>query len=149
MKIKIAIMVGSFKPFQKGHELILKKANDYSNNKILIFISSKERDCINTNNIKQELDLLKEKYSKLEYKIANNPIKELIEYLEANKENNVKYKLFLGKDRKPLKTKLKTMFPALTFNITERKNDSISGTKMRKWLKNNCKYSFIKKWGRP
>ena len=138
-------MLGSFKPFQKGHEKVLKEAIKNKNNFIYILVSNKEREGFSVNYFNILYSKLKQKYMNIEFIYCDNPLKDLFGFIKENKDNKgTKIKIYLGQDRKEIKSKLKQAFPEIKSKLVKRNKKDISGTLMRKWLMNNCKYSFLK-----
>jgi hypothetical protein len=156
-KNRVGLIIGSFKPYTKGHnDLVVKSAEE--NNKTILFIS--ESDRMRPGEISVTWETMSKIWEDFIYQIlpssvepvtTKNPFTSLYNYLKTadnNKDKNIIYTLYLGgKDVKRYEldgNKIKLKFPFLFDNnlliikaIGIKLDIDISATKMRAYIQKN------------
>jgi predicted DNA-binding ArsR family transcriptional regulator len=138
---KVALYPGKFKPPHKGHlEVVKKIINEVNPDKLIIFISPKIHEGIDSNQSKKiwELYLKNIDQSKIEIKIANiSPVKEVYDFIEDNQDKEC-YAIY-GKQDENRYLRLSKYKNVKIFDAgsLEDSNEIISATKLRKAIIDN------------
>lgn len=151
----IVIFPGKFKPPHAGHFMGVKELAKIKNiDKVLVIISPKEYDGITANMSKKIWEIYKEYEPKIDIKISDEDSPVVATY-EALKTINNKTKVFLTLSEKELQSStdrykdimefVNKYNPGLSVEViyTEQNKDGITGTYVRKLIKDSNKEMFF------
>tara|TARA_B100000900_G_scaffold62750_1_gene48273 strand:+ start:1317 stop:3068 length:1752 start_codon:yes stop_codon:yes gene_type:complete len=90
---KVSIYPGAFKPPHKGHVETALRSMDDKTNKVIIFMSTKERENIDVEEAKQVWDLYKAnipELEKVEIQLTPTPVKSVYDYAKDNPTHDIR-----------------------------------------------------------
>ena len=90
---KVSIYPGAFKPPHKGHVETALRSMDDKTNKVIIFMSTKERENIDVEEAKQVWDLYKAnipELEKVEIQLIPTPVKAVYDYAKDNPTHDIR-----------------------------------------------------------
>jgi len=91
--MKVSIYPGAFKPPHKGHVETALRSIDDKTNKVIIFMSTKEREDIDVEEAKQVWDLYKAnipELEKVEIQLTPTPVKAVYDYAKDNPTHDIR-----------------------------------------------------------
>ena len=136
---KVSLYPGAFKPPHKGHVATALKAIDDKTDRVIIFMSTKERDGVSVDQAQQVWDLYKQnnpELEKIEIVQTPVPVKAVYDYVKDNPSHDIRAVFGKGEQERFQSLLDKEKYPHVEV-FDAGMEGTFSATNLRKAIRNN------------